>query len=166
MEAAREKIQSGTLPGMLAQQVRQGFLQEWKADLDSLTYVFDNLDLKERQMRSALNGVPLRARNVNLPVLSTMTEWLSAMQQLLWKYRYIDVERAKRPWFLAGMNESVAGILGGIRGDLDVLQARSQQVLREVARDLIGKEQVRHALIVAQAEEGIADALFQERQQR
>ncbi len=166
MEAAREKIQSGTIPGMLAQQVRQGFLQEWKADLDSLTYVYDNLDLKERQMRSALNGVPLRARNVNLPVLSTMTEWLSAMQQLMWKYRYIDVERDKRPWYLATQNEAVASILGRIQNDLDVLSSRSQQVLRDTAKDLIGKEQVRHALIVAQAEEGIADALFQERSQR
>lgn len=166
MEAAREKIQSGTIPGMLAQQVRQGFLQEWKADVDSLTYVYDNLDLKERQMRSALNGVPLRARNVNLPVLSTMTDWLSAMQQLVWKYRYIDVERDKRPWYLATMNDGVATVLGRMRGDLDVLEARGQQVLRDVAKQLIAKEQVRHGLIVAQAEEGIADALFQERTQR
>jgi tetratricopeptide (TPR) repeat protein len=166
MESAREKIQSGTIPGMLAQKVREGFLQEWKADLDSVTYVADNLDLKERQMNSALTGVPLRARNVNLPVLSTMTEWLTALQQLVWKYRYIEVERDQRPWYLAGKNEEVASILVRMRGDLDVLEARSQQVLRDVARELINKEQLRHSLIVAQAEEGIADALFQERAQR
>ena len=166
MEAAREKIQSGTIPGMLAQKVRQGFLQEWQSDLDSVTYDADNLDLKERQMNSALTGVPMRARNVNLPVLSTMTEWLSALQQLVWKYRYIDIERDQRPWYLAGKNEEVASILARMRGDLDVLEARSEQVLREVAQSLINKEQLRHSLIVAQAEEGIADALFQERAQR
>jgi hypothetical protein len=166
MAAAREKIQSGTIPGMLAQKVREGFLQEWKSDSDSLTYVVDNLDLKERQMNSALMGVPLRARNVNLPVLSTMTEWLTALQQLVWKYRYIEVERDQRPWYLAGKNEEVASILTRARGDLDVLEARSQQVLRDVSRDLVGREQMRHSLIVAQAEEGIADALFQERSGR
>jgi len=166
MEAAREKIQSGTIPGMLAQKVRQGFLQEWQSDLDSVTYVADNLDLKERQMNSALTGVPMRARNVNLPVLSTMTEWLSALQQLVWKYRYIEIERDQRPWYLAGKNEEVASVLARMRGDLDVLEARSEQVLRDVARELINKEQLRHSLIVAQAEEGIADALFQERAQR
>jgi tetratricopeptide (TPR) repeat protein len=166
MEAAREKIQSGTIPGMLAQKVRQGFLQEWQSDLDSVTYVADNLDLKERQMNSALTGVPMRARNVNLPVLSTMTEWLSALQQLVWKYRYIEIERDQRPWYLAGKNEEVASVLARMRGDLDVLEARSEQVLRDVARELINKEQLRHSLIVAQAEEGIADAMFQERAQR
>jgi hypothetical protein len=166
MEAAREKIQSGTIPGMLAQKVREGFLQEWKSDADSLTYVVDNLDLKERQMNSALTGVPLRARNVNLPVLSTMTEWLTALQQLVWKYRYIEVERDQRPWYLAGKNEDVAAILTRARGDLDVLESRSLQVLRDVARDLVGREQMRHSLIVAQAEEGIADAMFQERSAR
>jgi len=135
-------------------------------DLDSVTYVADNLDLKERQMNSALTGVPMRARNVNLPVLSTMTEWLSALQQLVWKYRYIEIERDQRPWYLAGKNEEVASVLARMRGDLDVLEARSEQVLRDVARELINKEQLRHSLIVAQAEEGIADALFQERAQR
>jgi hypothetical protein len=60
----------------------------------------------------------------------------------------------------------VASILARMRGDLDVLEARSQQVLREVAQSLINKEQLRHSLIVAQAEEGIADAMFQERAQR
>ena len=166
MEAAREKIQSGTIPGMLAQKVREGFLQEWKADLDSVTYVADNLDLKERQMNSALTGVPLRARNVNLPVLSTMTEWLTALQQLVWKYRYIEIERDQRPWYLSGKNADVAALLARIRGDLDVLEGRSEQVLRDVAQTLIAREQTRHSLIVAQAEEGIADALFQERAQR
>jgi tetratricopeptide (TPR) repeat protein len=166
MESAREKIQSGTIPGMMAQKVREGFLQEWKSDLDSVTYVVDNLDLKERQMNSALMGVPLRARNVNLPVLSTMTEWLSALQQLVWKYRYIEIERDQRPWFLSGKNADVASILARMRADLDVLEARSQQVLRDVAQTLISREQMRHSLIVAQAEEGIADALFQERSQR
>ena len=117
-------------------------------------------------MNSALTGVPMRARNVNLPVLSTMTEWLSALQQLVWKYRYIEIERDQRPWYLAGKNEEVASILARMRGDLDVLEGRSEQVLRDVARELINKEQLRHSLIVAQAEEGIADALFQERAQR
>jgi hypothetical protein len=166
MAYARERIADGSIPGMLAQKVRDGFLQEWKADQDSLSYVVDNLDLKERQMNSALVGVPLRARNVNLPVLSTMAEWLTALQQLLWKYRYIEVERDQRPWYLAGKNEAVASILTRASRDLDVLQSQSQQVLRDVARDLVNKEQVRHSLIVAQAEEGIADAMFQERSGR
>ena len=166
LDAAREKIASGSIPGMLAQQVREGFLQEWKADRDSLSYVVDNLDLKERQMNSALVGVPLRARNVNLPVLSTMADWLTALQQRVWKYRDIDVERDQRPWYLAGKNEAVASILTRASRDLDVLEGQSQQVLRDVARDLVNKEQVRDSLIAAQAEEGIADALFQERSSR
>jgi len=166
MQNAREKIANGSIPGMLAQKVRDGFLQEWKADQDSMSYVVDNLDLKERQMNSALVGVPLRARNVNLPVLSTMADWLTALQQLVWKYRYIDIERDQRPWYLAGKNEAVASILTRASRDLDTLEAQSQQVLRDVARSLVEKEQVRHSLIVAQAEEGLADALFQERQTR
>ena len=78
----------------------------------------------------------------------------------------MSFERDQRPWYLAGKNEAVASILTRASRDLDALEGQSQQVLRDVARNLVDKEQVRHTLIVAQAEEGIADALFQERSQR
>jgi hypothetical protein len=166
MEGARQILDSGRLPGLQSQKVREGFLQEWHSDRDSISYVLENLDLKERQMKSALGGVLLRSRNVNLPVLTTMTEWLSALQQLVSKYRHIDKERAERPWYLAGKNEDVASVLSAAAHELNDLRERAIVVLREETRGLVGKEQYRHALIVAQAEEGIADALYVERSGR
>ncbi|MGH7897482.1 MAG: tetratricopeptide repeat protein, partial [Candidatus Binatia bacterium] len=163
LEQARVKIESGKLPGMMATKVREGFLQEWKADRDSLTYVVENLNLKERQMNNALTGVPLRSRNVNLPVLSTMSDWLTALQQLVYKYQFIETPRDQRPWHLAGLNADVSMVLAESTRDLQGLQQRSVAVVRDVARDLVSKQQFRHALIAAQADEGIADALFQER---
>ncbi len=166
MVAARDKIASGKIKGMLAQQVRDGFLQEWQSDKDSFTFVVDNLELKHRQMLSALEGVPLRSRNVNLPVLSTMTEWLTALQQLDSKYRYIEFERDERPWHLVGRNTEVTAVLARAGEELDQLNERTILVLRKVALELVNKEQFKHSFVVAQAEEGIADALFQERATR
>ena len=166
MEGAHQTLESGNLPGLQSQKIRAGFLDEWRSDRDSLGYVIENLDLKERQMTSALAGVLLRSRNVNLPVLTTMTEWLTALQQLTSKYRYLDREREQRPWFLAGRNEEVASLLAAAGNDLTLLRERAVTVLRDQARDLVGKEQFRHSLIVAQAEEGIADALYEERSGR
>ncbi|MGH7858673.1 MAG: tetratricopeptide repeat protein, partial [Candidatus Binatia bacterium] len=162
MEVAKQKIESGSIPGMMAQKVRHGFLQEWRTDRDSLTYVLENLALKERQMTGALSGVPLRSRNLNLPVLSTMTDWLAALQQLASKYRYIELEREKRPWYLAGRNEEVASVLSALVADLGILGERSIEVVRQTGRELVSKEQFRHSLVTAHAEEGIADALYGE----
>jgi tetratricopeptide (TPR) repeat protein len=166
METARQKIESGQILGMKADTVRQGFLQEWRTDRDSLTYVLEHLDLKERQMTSALSGVPLRSRNLNLPVLSTMTDWLTALQQLASKYRYIELERDRRPWHLAGRADEVASLLAAAAAGVKGLRERSIGVVREVARELVDKERYRHSLVTAQAEEGIADALYQERSGR
>ena len=166
MEGARQKIESGNIPGMRAEKVQRGFLQELRTDRDSLTYVLEHLSLKERQMASALSGVPLRSRNLNLPVLSTMTDWLTALQQLVSKYRYIELERADRPWVLAGRSTDVVSVLTGIDSDLGALEQRAVEVVRNVARELVAKEQYRHSLVTAQAEEGIADALYQERSTR
>ena len=114
-------------------------------------------------MTGALRGVGLRARNLNLPVLTTMTEWLTALQQLETKYKYIELDRDKRPWHLAGHGGDIDGMLARSSQNLDTLRSRAVVVLRETARQLVDKEQARHSLVVAQAEEGIADALFEER---
>lgn len=166
MESARQKLEGGGLPGLQSQKIREGFLDEWRSDRDSLSFVIENLDLKERQMTSALAGVLLRSRNVNLPVLTTMTDWLTALQQLTSKYRYIDSEREQRPWYLAGRNEEAASLLAAAGIDLTSLRERAVTVLRDEAREIVGKEQFRHSLIVAQAEEGIADAMYEERSGR
>lgn len=166
MEGARRTLESGNLPGLKSQRIRDGFIEEWRSDRDSMGYVLENLDLKQRQMTSALSGVPLRSRNINLPVLTTMTEWLTALEQLTSKYQYIDREKPERPWHLAGKSGEVVALLGDASRELRAMNERSFAVLRTQARELVDKEQYRHSLIVAEAEEGIADALFQERQGR
>jgi hypothetical protein len=50
--------------------------------------------------------------------------------------------------------------------DLRSLNDRAIVVVRDTARELISKEQYRHSLVTAQAEEGIADALYTERSSR
>lgn len=166
MGSARRVLESGQLPGLQSQRIREGFLDEWRSDRDSLSFVIENLELKERQMNSALAGVLLRSRNVNVPVLTTMSEWLVALQQLTSKYRFIDRERGERPWHLAGRNGEIASLLAAAGNDLSSLRERAVTVLRDEARTLVGKEQFRHSLIVAQAEEGIADAMYEERSGR
>lgn len=166
MEIARRKIESGEIPGMRAQKVRKGFLDEWRMDRDSIGYVLENLDLKQRQMMSALSGVPLRSRNLNLPVLSTMTEWLVALRRLTDKYRYIELEPKDRPWYLAGRNAEIVSMLSSTARGLGTLRNHSRIVIRDVARELVTKEELRHSLVTAQAEEGIADALYEERSGR
>ena len=163
LDRAAKLISAGELKGLASTKIREGFLQEVRSDHDSISYVLDNLQLKERQMTGALRGVGLRARNLNLPVLTTMTEWLHALQQLETKYKYIEIDRDKRPWHLAGHSGDLEAMLSRSAQNLDGLRSRALIVLRETARQLVDKEQARHSLIVAQAEEGIADALFDER---
>ena len=163
LDRASKLISSGELRGLTSTKVREGFLQELRSDHDSISYVLDNLQLKERQMTGALRGVGLRARNLNLPVLTTMTEWLTALQQLETKYKYIELDRDKRPWHLAGHGGDLDAMLARSSQNLDAMRSRAVVVLRETARQLVDKEQARHSLVVAQAEEGIADALFEER---
>ena len=163
LDRASKLISSGELRGLASTKIREGFLQELRSDHDSISYVLDNLQLKERQMTGALRGVGLRARNLNLPVLTTMTEWLTALQQLETKYKYIEVDRDKRPWHLAGHAGDLDAMLARSSQNLDAMRSRAVVVLRETARQLVDKEQARHSLVVAQAEEGIADALFEER---
>lgn len=163
LERASKMISAGELKGLASTKIRQGFLQELRSDHDSIGYVLENLQLKERQMAGALRGVGLRARNLNLPVLTTMSEWLAALQQLETKYRYIELERDDRPWHLAGRGGDLQAVLARSTQGLDTMRARAVAVLRETSRRLIEKEQTKHSLILAQAEEGIADSLFDER---
>ncbi|MEA2624169.1 MAG: hypothetical protein QOD06_214 [Candidatus Binatota bacterium] len=163
MSRARDAIANEGIPGLASETVRQGLLEEWRTDRDSLEYVLDNLDLKERQMASALAGVPLRSRNLNLPVLTAMIDWLTALERLESKYRWVAVEPAARPWHLAGRADDLVRELERSDRDLAVLRGRAVTVLRGEARQLVQREGLRQSLIVAQAEDGIADALFEAR---